>query len=57
MAISKSINRGGNYKGCTDFEMPKMGSGPSLGNVGTSQFEGGLKKGATGIPAIKKSSK
>lgn len=30
-------------------------SGPAIGNVGTNKLEGGLKKGAAGIPTIKKS--
>lgn len=48
-------NRTGNYKGMTNFQIPTMGPGPSLGNVGTSKFEGGLKKGAAGVPMVKKS--
>lgn len=49
---AKDWNRTGNHKSVSNFEIPKMGNGPSLGNVGTSKLEGGLKKGAAGIPMI-----
>lgn len=43
--MSVQINRDGNYTGIlSSYSTPQMGSGPKLGNVGTSKFEGGLKK-------------
>jgi hypothetical protein len=54
--ISTDINRVGSFKGATDYCIPMTPTtGSSMGSLGTGKFEGGLKKGAAGIPAMKKS--
>jgi hypothetical protein len=55
MANQKGLRE--SFKGLTaQGSIPlKPTSGPSIGNVGTNKLTGGLKKGAVGIPTIKKS--